>query len=130
MPEGLHLTVLPEALAVCRLPAGSGAPTWGGGGTALFAFVRAVDETSVICEERLIPAGVRAERGFRALKVAGPLDFGAVGVLAQLSTVLAEAGLSIFVVSTFDTDYVLVRETRLAAAADALRHAGHEVTGA
>lgn len=91
--------------------------------------IRTLDETTVICEERLIPSGVQAERGFRALKVAGPLDFDAVGILARLSAALAEARVPVFVVSSYDTDYLLVRDAHLGTAADALRRAGHEILG-
>jgi hypothetical protein len=72
-----------------------------------------------------VPAGVRCEPGWRALAVEGPLDFGLTGILASIATPLAEAGISLFAISTFDTDYVLVKAERLDDAMEALRRAGH-----
>ena len=74
------------------------------------------------------PKGVRAERGFRALVVRGPLPFDAVGILAGISSALAAAGIPLLAISTFDTDYVLVREERLVDATQALRVEGHGVS--
>ncbi len=81
----------------------------------------------MVCAREAVPAGVRCEGGFRCLRVAGTLDFALVGVLAALLAPLAAAGVSAFAVSTFDTDYLLVREADLGRAADALRAAGHRV---
>jgi len=88
---------------------------------------RTPEELSIVCEEDHIPSGVHAERGFAGLKVVGPLDFSAVGVLAALTAPLAAAGISLFSISTFDTDYILVRLTDLPDAIDALRESGHIV---
>jgi uncharacterized protein len=125
---GLDLRVLPGALAVTRLEAGAPAPDWASAPAALRAVVRTEAEVSVVCDDGAVPPGVRAERGFRALAVAGPLDFGLTGVLAALAAPLAEAGVSIFAVSTYDTDHLLVRGERLEDALAALRAAGHRVT--
>ena len=81
----------------------------------------------MVCEEASVPENIPAERGWRALKVQGPLAFSMVGVLAELSSLLAGAGVSIFVLSTFDTDYLLVKEEKLEAAVRALIEAGHQV---
>jgi hypothetical protein len=125
----LRLRVLDGALAVCRLPAGSPRPAWAVGGP-LVAVTATEHETSVVCGEAVVPDGVRCEPGWRALMVAGPLDFGLTGVLAAVAVPLRDAGVSIFAVSTYDTDYVLVRSDRLQEAAAALRSAGHTVSGA
>ncbi len=74
-----------------------------------------------------MPAEVHCEDGFRCLRVAGTLDFNVVGVLASLLVPLAEVDIPVFVVSTFDTDYLLLKETDLEKAADVLRAAGHQV---
>ena len=87
-------------------------------------------ELSVVCREDLVPAGARSRPGWRALTVAGPLDLSMVGVLASLATVLAAAGVAVFVLSTFDTDHVLVRDDDLTRAVGALRGDGHTVHGA
>jgi uncharacterized protein len=84
-------------------------------------------ETSVVCVEDAAPAGARVETGWRALEVAGPLDFGMVGVMAALTAPLADVDVSVFVLSTYDTDYVLVHSAALERAVAALRHAGHAV---
>ena len=89
--------------------------------------LRTADELTVLCPSANVPEGVRREGGFRALVVQGPLDFGMTGVISSLSGPLAYAGIPIFVLSTFDTDYLLVREERLEAASRVLREAGHEV---
>jgi len=125
-PKTLDLTVLPETLAVCRLSPGAAAPHWLDGET--FASVtRTPEETSVVCRAAVVPPGVRAEAGWRALRVAGPLDFGLTGVLASLLAPLAAAGVSVFALSTFDTDVVLVREASLEEARAALVDAGHRI---
>lgn len=77
-----------------------------------------------MCEERLVPAEVRAERGFVALRVAGAIAFGVTGVLSALMTPLASAGISVFAISTYDTDYLLLRATDADRAARALADAG------
>ena len=129
----LELRLLTGALAVARLPPHEPLPGWASCAPAsvgaLRAVVRTPAEVSVVCPDSEVPAGVRAERGLRALAVAGPLDFGQTGVLAALAAPLARAGVPIFVVSTYDTDYLLVPGARLTEALDALRTAGHRVAG-
>lgn len=88
------------------------------------------DELSIVCAEQRVPAEVRAERGFRALEVQGPIPFEVVGVLRALAVPLGEARISIFAIATFDTDVVMVRELELERAAEALRGAGHVVEAA
>ena len=88
---------------------------------------RTPDELSVICATAAVPGGVIAERDWRVLRVAGPLDFELTGVAAALTAPLAGAGISVLPVATYDTDYLLVRETALAAALAALAAAGHTV---
>jgi hypothetical protein len=81
----------------------------------------------VVCAEAEAPEGAKCERGWRVLQVAGPLEFSLTGVLAAIAMPLAIAGLSIFAISTFDTDYLLVKEEQLAKAVEALRSAGHRL---
>jgi hypothetical protein len=92
-----------------------------------FSVTRTEEETSILCPEQYAPQDVRSEPGWRMLKVAGPLDFSLTGVLASLAVPLAEAGVSIFALSTFDTDYLLVRESQLETALCALTARGHEI---
>ena len=112
--------------AVCRLPPDAPIPAWAGAG-AFSSITRTVDELSIVCPAAAVPAGIRAERGWRLLKVAGPLDFGAVGVLASITAPLAAAGISLLAIGTFDTDYVLVRAARFDDALRTLAAAGHRV---
>lgn len=114
--------------AVCRLPAGSEAPPDPGDG-ALFSVTRAAGEVSVVCARDAIPAGARSEGPFAALRVAGTLDFALTGILASLTAPLAEADVSAFALSTFDTDYLLVPRGSLGEARAALTAAGHQVVG-
>jgi hypothetical protein len=125
--QSLALTLVPGRLAVCRLDPDAMLPTWAGG--AVTSLTRTREELSVVCSEDAVPDDVRAERGFRCLSVAGPIDFALTGVLAALAGPLAAAGISILVLSTFDTDLLLVRDALLAQAAEALRIAGHRVIG-
>ena len=85
------------------------------------------NEVSVVCRDRDVPEGESAERGWRVLEVSGPLDFSLTGVVASLVVPLAEAGVPIFLISTFETDYVLVRGTDLDDAYEALESAGHAI---
>jgi uncharacterized protein len=126
-PRSLTLALLPGPLAVCRLPAEASPPGWAAG--AVTSVTRTPDELSVVCAEEAVPPDVRAERSFRCLAVAGPLDFALTGILATLTVPLAAAGISVFVLSTFDTDLLLIREPLLTEAVAALRGAGHRVTG-
>ena len=125
MPRKFTLTLIPEMLAVCRMPPDAPLPNWPDGN--FISVTRTTEELSVVVPEAAAPDGVPHHRGFRALKITGPLDFGEIGVLATLSNTLAVAGLSIFVISTYDTDYILVKQENLSRAIAALRKAGHEV---
>jgi uncharacterized protein len=127
VPEALKLRVLAGELAVCRLPADAPAPATPPSAT-LFSITRTREELSVVCDAAQAPAGAQIQAGWRALQVAGPLDFALTGILASIAAPLALAGVSLFAVSTYDTDYVLVGEDALDAAVAALRDAGHEVS--
>ena len=123
----LSLTVLDPHLAVVRFPARSGLPWWAATSSFL-SFTRTADEDSLVCEEIRVPEGLAAQKGFKALRVDGKLPFHLTGVLASLANPLASADVPIFVVSTHDTDYVLVPERMLARATTALREAGHSLS--
>lgn len=122
----LTLSLLAERLAICRLSAADAIPAWSlqGGFTST---TRTGAELSVVCAEDVVPADVRREAGWRCLMVGGPLDFALTGVLAALAEPLAREGISIFAISTFDTDYVLVKDADLPRALAALASAGHVV---
>ena len=120
------LKVLDGRMAVCRLEPSSGVPGWATA-TGLFSVTRTADELSVVCPEGDVPSGVEREGGWRVLRLEGPFEFSAVGILASVVAPLAEAGVSIFALSTYDTDYVLVKEGQLDLAVSALRGRGYEV---
>ncbi len=122
----LVLSLLSDRLAVCRLAPGApipAPPTEGG----LWSVTRTADELSLVLPEAEAPATGKIEPGWRALKVAGPLDFSLTGILASLAVPLAEARISLFAISTFDTDYVLVRAVDLERAQEVLKAAGHKI---
>lgn len=122
----LTLKLLEGQSAVCRLPAGATLPHWFAPGA--FSHVSWTDdELSIVCDEHRVPGDVQCERGWRTLMLRGPFDFDLTGILLQVLTPLARAGIGIFAVSTFDTDYVLVKQTHLDAAVTALRNAGHSL---
>ena len=117
----LALSLLPITLGVARLPAGSALPDWLDWSDPLVSVTRTDDEISIICPEDRIPDHVTCEKGWRVFKVAGPLEISLTGILFSLLTPLAEAGVPILALSTYDTDYVLVRDGKVADAASALR---------
>jgi len=124
--RALTLELVAGSYAVCRLGASDPLPAWTGEGP--FVSVTRTDaELSVVCPQEAVPAAVLAEAGWRCLRVLGPLGFGLTGVLASLSGPLASSGVSIFVVSTYETDYLMVQERDLERAVDALTRAGHRV---
>jgi hypothetical protein len=125
--QALTLEILPGAYAVCRLAPDAAVPGWAGSSVDFVATTRTRAELSVVCAEGLVPAGTKAEAGMRILKVAGTLDFSLTGILASLAVPLAQAKVSLFAVSTYDTDYVLVPAAKLEEALGALRAAGHHV---
>ena len=126
MHHRTELSLLPGKFSVCRLPVAAELPAWIFQEN-LFAVVRTEDELSMVCLQESVPASVVSEAGWRRLKVHGPLDFSLVGILASIVAPLAEAGVSIFAISTYDTDYVLIKEEQLETAFRALIQAGFKV---
>ena len=103
-------------------------PSWADG-SGVVSITRRAAELSVVCAEERVPSDVRAERGWRALEVEGPIPFEEVGVLHALTGPLARAAIPVLGIATFDTDLLLVREETLARALEALRMAGHRIEG-
>jgi hypothetical protein len=125
-PPKLKLSLLPDVLAVCRLERGHEIPPWATQG-GFFSLSRTMEQLSVICASDSVPENVRASRGWRAIKIEGPLDLDLVGILVSVAVPLAHAGIGILPVGTFDTDYILVRDRQLAEALKALRTTGFNV---
>lgn len=123
--HSLELRLLTGRFAIAQLASDAPVPDWVHGEVTCVA--RTPGELSILCAEDAVPEPVRANRGWRCLEVAGPLDFSEVGILASLTAALGAAGVSVFVFSTFDTDYVLIREEKLSNATKALQSSGHEL---
>src|SRR6267142_1708278 len=121
-----ELTLLPERFAISRLVADAPIPAWATQGP-FFSVTRTGDELSIVSELSRVPVGVQSQPGWRVFKVHGPFVLSEIGVLATLATPLAEARISLFAVSTFDTDYLLLASETLPAAIAALERAGHTV---
>lgn len=119
----------PEQLAVVRLGPGADLPSWVES-SSILSITATAAETSVVCAARSVPAKARQQRSFTAYAVAGTLDFALTGVLHTLLEPLTEAQISVFVISTFDTDWILVPKEDADEAAEAWRRRGHTVVDA
>ena len=120
----LTLSVLEDSFSVCRLAPDAGIPRWVP--TKGFVSVtRTAEELSIVCQSDAVPDGVRTERDFRVLKIEGPFDFSLTGILLAVIEPLADVGISIFALSTYDTDYVLVKKEDLNQAVSVLSAFGH-----
>jgi len=123
----LSLSVLPERFAVCRLGPDDRVPDWVFS-KSFWSITRTDEELSLILPEEYVPSGWKVEKGWRCLKVLGPLDLSVTGVIASLSAPLADAGVSILAICTYDTDYLLVRNGDLDRAREVLVEHGHQVS--
>jgi len=122
----LTLSLLSDTFAICRLEPEAVIPSWALAGD-FFSVTRTKEELSLVCPQAMVPEGTHCERDFRCFKVGGPLDFSLTGILSSLTIPLAHAGISVLAISTFDTDYLLVKETHVGRAVQELTHAGHQV---
>jgi hypothetical protein len=120
------LVVLPDTFAVCRLTPSSPFPSWAMTGE-FFSVTRTADELAVVCRQESVPDYVRSEKGWRCLRIAGTIPFSVAGVIAALTAPLAEAGISVFITSTFDTDYLMTKQKDWEKAIEVLRRHGHTV---
>jgi hypothetical protein len=122
----LHVRLHETALSICQLPQGSKAPV-----DILehpfAAFFRTHDEVTLVCPTDLVPQNAKAEHGFIPFELIGPFEFGLTGILTQVANPLAAAGVSIVPLSTFNTDYVLIKGDQRQKAIATLRQAGHKV---
>ena len=122
----LSLQLLPDRMAVCRLDPAASLPEWFDM-SGFYSITRTDEELTIVCREALVASGSICENGWRYFKVQGVLDFSEIGIMFSLTQSLAESGVSVFVMSTFDTDYFMVKEKDLTKAIDALTAAGHRV---
>jgi hypothetical protein len=125
--RAIEIELLPATYGVARLGPYSPVPRWVAKAQGFSSITRTDSELSVVCTEASIPPDAKAQRGFSCLRVAGPLDFAETGILAALTAPLAHAAISVFAVSTYDTDYLLIRTRDLQKAISTLSAAGHAV---
>ena len=127
-PPSLKLSLQPGRYAIAQLPAHSALPAWWPS-TGMRHAGWTDEELSLVCEEAHVPDDMRCQRGWRMFKLQGPFDFALTGILKAVLDPLAAAGVGIFALSTFDTDYVLVQDHHLDLALQAFREHGHRVSG-
>jgi hypothetical protein len=128
-PEHLNVIVLRDSFAVCRLPPDAAVPHWATQASAFRSVTRTRDELSIVCPQTSLPPGTpHTQSNWTCLQIQGPLDFSWTGILASLATPLSDAGISIFALSTYDTDYILVSSDQATAAVVVLQQQGHTVT--
>ena len=128
---GLQLRWLPQELAICQLPPDAPIPEWARS-SAFVSITRTPAELSVVCERSVLPETIPATKfdaPWKALRIEGPLDLNLIGIALQVLEPLAAAGISVFVISTFDTDYILVRGENVAKTTEALTASGHTFEG-
>jgi uncharacterized protein len=118
---------LPDQYSLVRFPPDAPVPEWAFSPGGFASVTRTADELSVVCLAALVPAGVRVDGGWCCLKLKGPFAFDQVGILSSFAVPLAQAGVGIFAISTFDTDYILVKESQRELAIRALVSAGHVI---
>jgi hypothetical protein len=126
--QAFPLTVWPGRWAVSRFAPDAVVPAWATPPGGLVAVVRTESELSILAPAERVPGDAVAERDFRVIEVVGPVPFSVVGLMASITGALAAAGVSVFTVATYDTDYVLVREDTLSTATAALAAAGFDIT--
>jgi uncharacterized protein len=122
----LTLENIDLVLAVCRLGPSTPPPSWALNSN-FYSITKTTDELSIVCDIEDVPPDIKMEKDWRCLKVKGPLDFALTGILASLATPLAQSGISIFAISTFDTDYILIKEASFKKAVEVLSRAGHVI---
>ncbi len=122
----LTLIVLPQPLSICRLSPSDPIPAWALS-DGFSSVTRTPDELSIVCGSSAVPHEIKRSDGWRALRVSGKFSFDECGILAALTAQLAEAGIPILAICTFDTDYILVKNAHLAAATRELSAVGHRV---
>lgn len=116
----LALSILPDKIGICHLDKNSPIPDWAQGESNFTSVTRTMNELSIILPQEKIPGGILAEKDWRVFKVQGPLGFSLTGIVASLAKPLADEQISIFYVSTYETDYLLVEDKNLAKAKEIL----------
>jgi len=113
--------------SVCRLNPGEAIPAWAMRGSGFASITRTAEEVSIVCAEGQAPEGTKCESGWRLFKIEGLFDFALTGILVSVAKPLNDAGVSILALSTYDTDYAMVKEKDAGTAVKTLTSAGHTV---
>lgn len=122
----LTFILLQAEYALSRLNADEAIPEWAFQ-SSFYSISKTTDELSVVCESKFVPGHVKSNKGWRILKIDAIMDLSLTGITAEFSTVLAEAGINLCVVATYDTDYILIQQEKLQAAMEAFKKAGFSV---
>lgn len=109
------IKILDSKFAICKLNPNSNIPTWIQN-KAFYSVTKTADELSIVCFEECVPKNIMSEKGWKAIVVDDELDFSLIGIISSISTSLSKNGISVFVISTFNTDYILVKEENLKSA--------------
>ena len=120
------IIVYEESFAICRLSSGEQVPSWCAD-SAFLSVSRSPDELSIVCLQRLVPDGVRCSRDWALMRIDGVLDLQMTGVLSGLLAPLSGAGVNVFTISTYDTDYILVPRSKLEKTRTSLSVEGHHI---
>lgn len=122
----LTLKILPDRMAVCRFEPSAPLPGWIDQ-PGFYSITRTAEELSVVCNEEHVPPGTQSEAGWRCFQLLGPFTFSEIGIISSLTQPLSESGVCVFVISTFDTDYLMVKDKDLAKTIDTLTVQRHQV---
>lgn len=125
--QPLALALLPSTFAICQLNSDAPIPAWANS-KPFCSITRTANELSIVCLQSNVPDGIQSENNFRCLQIVGKFDFSEIGILASLAATLANASVSILTISTFDTDYLLVKQNDLNKAVESLRQAGYRIS--
>jgi len=120
----VKFSILPETFAICRLDREAPVPDWAAG-DSLSSITRTAEELSIVCPQTRVPEEIKRNDGWRCLKIEGILDFSLTGVIANLTRPLGNEGISVLVISTYNTEYLLLKEQHLEKAITVLAHSGH-----
>ena len=126
MNRRFELYLLPERMAICRLDPEDESPPWASS-AVLSSVTRTQAETTVVCQEEDVPAGITSNKSWRCLRIGVVLDFSQTGILSSLTAPLAEEGIPIYALSTYSTDLILIKEKDLPRTMLALTGSGHRV---
>lgn len=124
--ENLTLKLLDKTYAVCSLSKNKKIPSWAIEGDFL-SITKTEDELSIVCEEKNVAEGIKYEGNWKILKIEGPLDFSLVGILAKISNLMAKNNISIFAISTYDTDYILIKLGNINKAIEVLKKDNYNI---